>query len=148
MISKAAQFPGMRGMVQAPKAPGAKAGARTGEKAGRSEAPLGEQPVPFGTDRFGTDRPSLGNAPSPAMVKGRAVQRSPSPLRRAVNQVLKDEDRMERLMRKALRGRIRSMEDLLNLQVTVYRYAQQAEVLSKMVDRATQAVKQTLQTPL
>ena len=55
---------------------------------------------------------------------------------------------MERMMKKALRGRVRTVQDLLNLQVTVYRYARQVEVMSKVVDRATQAIKQTLQTPL
>jgi hypothetical protein len=72
----------------------------------------------------------------------------PSILRRMVGQVIKDEQKMERMMRKALRGRIKNIEELISLQVTVYRYAQQVEVFSKMVDRATQAVKQTLQTPM
>ena len=84
--------------------------------------------------------------PDTARSPGRAEK--PSILRRMVGQVLKDEQKMERMMRKALRGRIRNIEELISLQVTVYRYAQQVEVFSKMVDRATQAVKQTLQTPL
>ena len=69
-------------------------------------------------------------------------------MRRALGRAMEDERQMERMMKKALKGRVRTVQDLLNLQVTVYRYARQVEVMSKVVDRATQAVKQTLQTPL
>lgn len=123
----------------------------------RPNGPVAGPEGSFGVDKMGAEvrvRPD-GKAvrgplslrrPDSAGGPGRVAK--PSILRRMVGQVIRDEHKMERMMRKALRGRIKNIEELISLQVTVYRYAQQAEVLSKVVDRATQAVKQTLQTPL
>lgn len=49
-------------------------------------------------------------------------------------------------LRRAMRGRELSPQRLLALQAGVYRYTQEMELASKVVDKATGAVKQTLQS--
>lgn len=101
-----------------------------------------------------SDRPRVFQVPSgqPSIFaridRASKTQSVATPLRRAVEKIAEDERRMEKYMRRALNGRVESVQQLISLQVTVYRYSQQVEVLSKMVDRTTQAVKQTLQTPV
>ncbi len=43
-------------------------------------------------------------------------------------------------------GRTLSQEELLALQATVYRYTQELEIASKLVDKSTAAVRTTLQS--
>lgn len=53
---------------------------------------------------------------------------------------------MDGALRRAMRGRDLSPQRLLALQAGVYRYTQELELASKVVDKATGAVKQTLQS--
>jgi type III secretion system YscI/HrpB-like protein len=56
-----------------------------------------------------------------------------------------DDRRSARAMRRARRGGL-DPSQLLALQSDVYRYTQQMELTSKVVDKAAQAVKTTLQS--
>lgn len=53
---------------------------------------------------------------------------------------------VERGLRRARRGEGLSPQELLALQAGVYRYTQELELVSKVVDKATQAVRSTLQS--
>jgi hypothetical protein len=58
-------------------------------------------------------------------------------------------DRGEALAQRAIHGGgvHHSPEQLLALQAGIYRYSEAVDLLTKLVDRATQAVKTTLQNP-
>lgn len=53
---------------------------------------------------------------------------------------------MESMVRGSLAGRTLGTAELLAMQAGVYRYGQEIELLSRLVDRASSAVKQTLQS--
>jgi len=60
----------------------------------------------------------------------------------------KDERRLDSYVRRALGGGDFSLQELVAMQSLVYRYTQRVEMLSKLVDRVTSAVKQALRTPV
>ena len=72
----------------------------------------------------------------------------PGPLRKALDQTLKSERRLDHYLNRAMRGHVSDLNELLVLQMRVYRYTQQVEVLSRVVDRTTSSIKQVLQTRL
>lgn len=70
----------------------------------------------------------------------------PELLRGAASSISRGERSVARAMRAARSGHVFSHEELLALQAGVYRYTQELELASKLVDKATQAVKITLQS--
>ena len=74
----------------------------------------------------------------------------PEPMRDAFREAVRDISRGERtvngVIAAARRGKVFSNEELLAVQAGVYRYTQELELASKLVDKATGAVKQTLQS--
>ncbi len=52
---------------------------------------------------------------------------------------------MESVVRQGLSGRAFTPNDLLAMQAQVYRYTQELELVSKLVDRGTNTVKTVLQ---
>lgn len=67
-------------------------------------------------------------------------------VRDAVESIGRGERMVERTMRQARRGHVFTQEELLAVQAGVYRYTQELELASKLVDKATGAVRQTLQS--
>lgn len=53
---------------------------------------------------------------------------------------------MESMVRGSVAGRTLGTAELLAMQAGIYRYGQEIELLSRLVDRASGAVKQTLQS--
>lgn len=56
------------------------------------------------------------------------------------------QDKMTELMNLALSGRQFSSPELIAMQAGVYRYAQELELTSKVVEKATSGIKQTMNT--
>jgi len=56
------------------------------------------------------------------------------------------QDRMTGIMNMALSGRQFSPQELLALQAGVYRFSQELELTSKVVEKATSGIKQTMNT--
>jgi len=67
-------------------------------------------------------------------------------VRDMASSLVESEQRVDRALRAARRGRELDPAHLLALQAGVYRYAQEMELASKLVDKATGAVKQVLQS--
>ncbi len=84
----------------------------------------------------------------PQPTKPAAEPSKPGPLRKMLDQSLKSEQRLDRYLHRAMRGHVSDLNELLALQMQVYRYTQQVEVLSRVVDRSTGSIKQILQTRL
>ena len=62
-----------------------------------------------------------------------------------ITRLRRDERRLDRHLRRALAGQQLEMPQLVALQSLAFRYSQRVELLGKLVDRLTSAVKQTLQ---
>ena len=84
----------------------------------------------------------------PQPIKSAEKSAGPGPLRKMLDQSIKSERRLDHYLRRAMRGHVSDPNQLLALQMQVYRYTQQVEVLSRMVDRSTSSIKQVLQTRL
>ena len=95
-------------------------------------------------------RPGAG-MPTPAAAgplrpaEGPAVSKQ---ITDVITQLRRDEKRLERYVRRAMAGQDFELPELVAMQSLVFRYSQRVELLSKLVDRVTGAVKQTLQTQI
>ena len=67
-----------------------------------------------------------------------------SALRGAVEGIARDSQRIEGIVRRAARGGTYSNEQLIAIQATVYRHAQEVELAAKLVDKLSGSVKQVL----
>ena len=65
--------------------------------------------------------------------------------RELVERVARGERSVERIVRQALSGRDFTPADLLALQAQMYRYTQEIELVSKVVDRGTSGLRTLLQ---
>lgn len=63
-----------------------------------------------------------------------------------VEGVFKDQAKIEKMMRRCVRGKTLSQPELLRLQGLIYGYAQKVELASKIVDKATGGLKQVMNT--
>lgn len=66
--------------------------------------------------------------------------------REALGRVSQDGARVDAAMRRVSQGATVSNDQLIALQMLVYRYSLEVDVVSKLVDKATAAVKQTFQS--
>lgn len=73
---------------------------------------------------------------------------TPNPVARTLTRLLEDERKVDAGLRAATSGRLMSAQELITLQAQVIQYSQELEVVSRVVDKAAGAVKQTLQTQL
>jgi hypothetical protein len=125
------------------------AGVTTG-KAGGKDRTFGQSLVEQDTGDKAAANPaapeSTGPLRSGAAKPAAASRVEPSLLRRGLQSVMADESRVKAQLTRALRGRVDNLADLLRIQVSVYKYSQHLDLMSKAVDKANQAVKQTLQT--
>ena len=67
-------------------------------------------------------------------------------LAEAARSIMDGQHRLDAAVRGGRGSRVLSNEDILSLQASVYRYTQELEIASKLVDKATSAVRTTLQS--
>jgi hypothetical protein len=70
----------------------------------------------------------------------------PERLRSLARSITSGERAVDRVIAQATGGRDFSTPELIAIQARVYRYTQELELVSKLVDKACTGVKQTLQT--
>jgi hypothetical protein len=68
------------------------------------------------------------------------------PFSRVLERVGREVDRGERLVGSAIHGGKHDPSELLALQAGIYRYTEVVDLATKVIDRATSAVKTTLQS--
>jgi hypothetical protein len=78
-------------------------------------------------------------APTPPGVEG-------SQLRQLLTGLLERERRVDALVQASMSGRTFTVQELIGMQAMVFRYTQELEVASRLIDRAAGAIKTTLQT--
>jgi len=76
------------------------------------------------------------------------TERAPIPerLRELARSISSGERAVDRVIAQAAAGKDFSTPELIAIQARVYRYTQELELVSKLVDKACAGVKQTLQT--
>ncbi len=67
-------------------------------------------------------------------------------LTKVLNSVMSGQDKMSKIIKLATSGRSFNPTELLAIQAGVYKFSQELELTSKVVEKATDGVKQTLQT--
>lgn len=86
------------------------------------------------------------NATSPSMRVGEAAQAQRSKMAQMLEELVGGQDKMTGIMKMALSGRQFSPPELLAMQAGVYRFSQELELTSKVVEKATSGIKQTMNT--
>lgn len=110
---------------------------------------LGAQPITLDIEESPVSSSSTGNFREVLrQTETRRVEETATldGIRRAASSLVHGERFMDRTIAAANRGRVFSNEELLAVQVGVYRYTQELELASKLIDKATGAVRQTLQS--
>ncbi len=79
---------------------------------------------------------------------GQSVDSSPAMggLKRVLEDVMQGQNKLEEIVGLAMSGRNFSTPELLALQAGVYRFTQELELTSKVLEKATATVKQTMNT--
>jgi hypothetical protein len=85
-------------------------------------------------------------APKPAPADDSSPSAVTRELSEALTRIRTEERKLDRFLRRARWGADFELSELVAMQSLVYRYTRQVELLSKLVERVTGAVKQTLRT--
>lgn len=104
----------------------------------------------FGSMLKSQVRAPASPAVGPGSVQGDGPLRDrkpvvPSELVDVVTKLRRDERTLDRYLRRALAGHDFDMPQLVALQSLAFKYSQRVELMGKLVDRLTGAMKQTLQ---
>jgi hypothetical protein len=95
--------------------------------------------------REGRPKPPAA-VPAPVATPGAAPSSPGRDVARFVERVGASEARVDALLEAAARGKTFKPAELIAMQVTVFRYSQTVELLSRGADKLVGAVKQTLST--
>jgi hypothetical protein len=69
-----------------------------------------------------------------------------SGLKSILNQVVDGQNKLDQVIKMATSGKTYGNQELLAIQAAVYKFSQELELTSKVVEKATSGVKQTMQT--
>lgn len=83
---------------------------------------------------------------SPSTRVGATEKTEESKLTRMIDNLVNGQDKMTKIMHLALSGRQFSPTELLAMQAGVYRFSQELDLTSKVVEKASGGIKQTLNT--
>jgi len=67
-------------------------------------------------------------------------------LKAVLNQVVSGQNKLDEIIKMATSGKVYGNQELLAVQAAVYKFSQELELTSKVVEKATSGVKQTMQT--
>lgn len=83
---------------------------------------------------------------TPAMRVGRTARTERSKIASMLEGLVNGQNKMNKIMNLALSGKQFSPQELLALQAGVYHFSQELELTSKVIEKATSGVKQTMNT--
>lgn len=75
-----------------------------------------------------------------------AQKSSESGLKSLLGQVVEGQNKLDQIIKMATSGKTYGNQELLAIQASVYKFSQELELTSKVVEKATSGVKQTMQT--
>lgn len=98
------------------------------------------------TDVIRAARDAQGTPRVPAI--GNSIDTRPlvSGLHRMMEDVMSGQNKLEQIINMSLSGKNFSTSELLAMQAGVYRFTQELELTSKVVEKATSTIKQTMNT--
>ncbi len=99
-----------------------------------------------GAERAAAPARSFASALSETGAPGAVPHEVAEQVRGAVRDLARGAADVDRIVRQAMAGRDFSPQELIAIQAKVYRYTQELDLVSKMVDKAIGAVKQTMQS--
>jgi hypothetical protein len=67
-------------------------------------------------------------------------------IRKLLSQVVEGQNKLDDIIKMATSGKTYGQQDLLAIQASVYKFSQELELTSKVVEKATSGIKQTMQT--
>jgi hypothetical protein len=67
-------------------------------------------------------------------------------LKSVLNQVVDGQNKLDEIIKMATSGKVYGNQELLAVQAAVYKFSQELDLTSKVVEKATSGVKQTMQT--
>jgi hypothetical protein len=67
-------------------------------------------------------------------------------LKAVLNQVVDGQNKLDQIIKMATSGKVYGNQELLAVQAAVYKFSQELDLTSKVVEKATSGVKQTMQT--
>ncbi|MEZ4271865.1 MAG: ATP-dependent helicase HrpB [Myxococcota bacterium] len=86
------------------------------------------------------------NATRPTVRVGAAAKIEESRMLKMLDRLVGGQDRMAGIMKMALSGKQFSPSELIAMQAGVYRFSQELELTTKVVEKATSGIKQTMNT--
>jgi len=87
----------------------------------------------------GADQARLGVKPVDGAKKKSAIAK-------VLEQVVEGQDKLDDIIKMAMNGKQYGQQELLAIQASVYKFSQELDLTSKVVEKATSGVKQTMQT--
>ena len=84
--------------------------------------------------------------PVSSTTVGQAAKAQRSQMAEVVEQLVNGQDKMAGIMKMALSGKKFNSSELLAMQAGIYRFSQELEITSKVVEKATSGIKQTMNT--
>jgi hypothetical protein len=78
--------------------------------------------------------------------KVEATTKTEGGLKAVLNQVVEGQNKLDQIIKMATSGKTYGNQELLAIQASVYKFSQELELTSKVVEKATSGVKQTMQT--
>jgi hypothetical protein len=72
--------------------------------------------------------------------------KSSTGMRKLLSQVVEGQNKLDDIIKMATSGKTYGQQDLLAIQASVYKFSQELELTSKVVEKATSGIKQTMQT--
>lgn len=106
------------------------------------------QQTPAAADVLRTAQTQQVNGVDPSLDVKRveAPTKSESGLKAMLNQVVEGQGKLDQIIKLATSGKTYGNQELLAIQAAVYKFSQELEMTSKVVEKATSGVKQTMQT--
>jgi hypothetical protein len=103
---------------------------------------------PGSADVLNAARLGQAGAPPDVPALGRSLDSAPvsSGVQRIMEDVMQGQNKLEEIINLSLSGRNFSTPELLALQAGVYRFTQELELTSKVVEKGTSTIKQTMNT--
>lgn len=95
-------------------------------------------------DAITTNR--TGTPQVPAAGQSNDIRPAGGAMQRVFEDVMAGQNKLDKIMNLALSGRNFSQQELLALQAGVYRFTQELELTSKVIEKGTSSVKQVLNT--
>jgi hypothetical protein len=89
---------------------------------------------------------TTGERAGPAHPRPAPPSEGPPGVRRALVDLVEGQRRLDQVVKAAMSGRDFTVQELIGIQATVFRYSQEMEVASRLIDRLTGTIKSTLQT--